>query len=193
MSATDPTTNAAAEGRPTREAERHVHVNVETIAAIVAKAEQDVDRAQRIVEKVARHLGQPLAAYIIVLAIVGWVLFNTILIVLHRRPVDPPPFFWMQGAVSIVALLSTLVVLITQNRQGHRAERQSHLELQINLRAEQKITKLIQLVEELRRDIPTVHNRVDALAESMSRSADPHQIIGAIERLEHELDKPAHR
>ena len=43
-------------------------------------------------------------------------------------------------------------------------------ELAENLLAEQKIAKLIALMEELRRDIPTVKDRFDPEAEAMQQS-----------------------
>src|SRR5581483_10605460 len=88
-------------------------------------------------------------------------------------PPDPPPFGRAQGVVGLAALLMTTMVLTTQNRQMRHAEQRSHLDLQVNLLAEQKVAKLIALVEELRRDLPNVHNRKDSLAEAMTRSVDP--------------------
>jgi uncharacterized membrane protein len=40
-------------------------------------------------------------------------------------------------------------------------KRQAHLELQINLLTEQKTSKLIKLIEELRRDLPMIEDRFD--------------------------------
>ena len=58
------------------------------------------------------------------------------------RHVDSPPFFWLQGIVSCNALLLTVAVLIRQNRMAQVAEHRAHLDLQINLLTEQKVTKL---------------------------------------------------
>ena len=57
----------------------------------------------------------------------------------------------------------------------------------MNLQAEAKVTKLIQLIEELRRDMPSVPNRVDLVAREMQEVADPHRVLSALEkRLEEE-------
>lgn len=48
----------------------------------------------------------------------------------------------------------TSVILITQNRQGKLAKRREHLELQMSMRTEQRTAKIIDLLEELRRDVP---------------------------------------
>ena len=155
-----------------------------TIAALTSDAEQAVDDKQRLIERLARRIGKPTSIYWVVAAVVAWVAFNAGASALHRTPLDPPPFFWMQGGVSLFALLTTMVVLTTQNRLGRKAEREAQLELQINLHAEQKIAKLVQLVEELRRDLPSVVDRQDPTAETMSHAADPHAIVHAIERTE---------
>ena len=50
----------------------------------------------------------------------------------------------------------------------------------MNLTAEQKIAKLIELIEELRRDIPSVTNRVDLQAETMAQAVDPEAVLTAL-------------
>ena len=45
---------------------------------------------------------------------------------------------------------------------------------------EQKIAKVVALLEELRRDSPHLHDRVDELAEVMARPADPQSVIEAM-------------
>jgi uncharacterized membrane protein len=51
----------------------------------------------------------------------------------------------------------------------------------VSLLVEQKVTKVIALVEELRRDFPTVQNRVDFQAEAMQEVIDPQAVLGALE------------
>ncbi len=62
-----------------------------------------------------------------------------------------------------------------------RAERRSELDLQINLLSEQKLAKVIALLEELRRDIPPIHNREDPVAHAMTKPLDPRAVIWALE------------
>ncbi len=47
--------------------------------------------------------------------------------------------------------------------------------------SEQKLSKLIELLEELRRDLPNVHNRVDLDAIEMTGKPDH---VGALEEIE---------
>jgi uncharacterized membrane protein len=168
----------------------HVSHHVETIAALHAQAESQVSLYQRTVEVVAGFLGRPLFLYITQAVVVLWVVVNLLLRARGARLYDAPPFYWLQGLVGLGALLLTIVVLITQNRQGKLAERRAQLDLQVSLSADQKIAKLIALVEELRRDLPSVKDRVDPEAEAMSEAADPHAVLEALEeKLEEALEE----
>jgi len=51
----------------------------------------------------------------------------------------------------------------------------------VNLLSEQKIAKLIALVEELRCDLPNIKNRCDPEAEVMKQPADPQMVVEALE------------
>jgi uncharacterized membrane protein len=155
--------------------------NIETIAEIHARAEEQISRHQRAVEMATNALGRPGFLYAVLAAAAAWALANLLMIRLGKEPLDEPPFFWMQGAVGLAALTMTIMVLITQNRQARRAERRAHLELQVNLLAEQKVTKLVALVEELRRDLPIVRDRDDPEADAMAEAADPHAVLEAID------------
>jgi uncharacterized membrane protein len=168
--------------RPSITAAAHVNQNVETIAALQAKAEETVSHHQRLIERLTAFVGRPVAFYSIIILVSSWIAFNLAAMRWGTtRPLDPPPFFWLQGAVALSALLVATMVLTTQNRQAKHAEKRSQLDLQVNLLAEQKVTKLIALLEELRRDLPVVPDRDDPVAAAMTRAVDPHAVISALE------------
>ena len=156
--------------------------DIESVASIRARAEQRLDRHQRMMEVLTTALGRPRTVYVTLSMVAGWVAFNlgTPSLVGWRR-IDPPPFFWLQGIVALSALLMTTLVLITANRQTRNAEERSHLDLQVNLLAEHKVAKLIALVEELRRDLPMVRDRIDREADSMQEAVDPAAMLAALE------------
>lgn len=124
------------------------------MAALHAFAEQQVDTHQRTVESLTTWLGRPQFFYGILVGLTLWMLVNSLAPLFGWKQRDAPPFFWMQGAAGLGALLMTSVILITQNRQGKLAERREHLELQMSMRTEQRTAKIIDLLEELRRDVP---------------------------------------
>jgi len=157
--------------------------NVETLASLRARADQDVSRHQRRIERLTAQLGQPRSFYVIVGGVAAWTGFNLLAPRLGMRPLDPAPFVWLQGLVGLGALLMATIILITQNRQTRHADQRSQLDLQVNLLAEQKAAKLIALLEELRRDLPTVRDRVDEVADAMEEPVDPHAVLSALEDL----------
>lgn len=166
---------------PTEALPEHVSQHVDTVAALHARAESGVSIYQRVVEAVTANLGRPLFLNLTLAAIVLWTLAN----VLPKRfgipPFDPFPFPLLSGTVSTGGLLLAIIILITQNRQARAAERRAQLDLQVGLLTEQKIAKLIALVEELRRDTPSVRDRLDPEAAAMSEATDPHAILDALE------------
>ena len=160
------------------ELSEHVAHTVQTVASLRSRAQGRVSRQQRAVEVFTAALGRPRTLSAILALVVAWVGLNLTL----PRPPDPPPFFWLQGAVGLAAMLTATLILITQNRQTQEAEERSQLDLQVNLVAEQKIAKVIELLEELRRDLPTVRDRVDPKAEAMTRSVDAGAVLAALEQ-----------
>ena len=168
-----------------------INANIDAVVALHAFAEQQVDTHQRTVESLTAWLGRPQFFYGILVGVTLWMLVNSLAPLFGWKQRDDPPFFWMQGGVGLGALLMTSVILITQNRQGKLAERREHLELQMSMLTEQRTAKIIDLLEELRRDMPSVHNRVDLEAEALTKTVDPHEVLTTLEsRLEETLDSP---
>jgi uncharacterized membrane protein len=159
----------------------HVARNVNAVKDIHAEAERTRDRHQRAIESGTAFLGRPASLYVTVAFVSFWIGSSVVAGWLHMRPFDGWPFAGLQGIVSLAGLLTSIMVLITQNRQARLMERRMHLDLQVNLVTEQKTAKLIELVEELRRDLPDVPDRLDAEAEAMKQSAEPKQVLEALD------------
>jgi uncharacterized membrane protein len=156
--------------------------DIDTLVSIRMRAEEDVNQHQRRIEKITASLGQPRFLYFILSFVLLWIVANLVLTVTSMHPFDPPPFYWLEGLVGLSALLMTTVVLITQNRQGKVDDQRRHLDLTITLLTERKVSKLIDLVEELRRDMPAVKDRHDPQAEVMKEMADPDAVLSSFNR-----------
>jgi uncharacterized membrane protein len=146
----------------------------------------DVSRLQRAIERVSAFFGSPAYLLFSIAFIAGWCALNAWGIHAGWRHVDAPPFPWLQGLVSSNALVLTVAVLIRQNRMSIVAEHRSHLDLQINLLAEQKVTKLLQLVDEIHRELKDIRDAGVGTAreqiDEMTKPADPHAILDAIKQ-----------
>ena len=155
--------------------------NIETIISLHMHAELKVGRHQRLLERLTALLGRPSFFYLTLVLIAAWIFTNLFGHYLRLPVFDPVPFSWLQGLIGLSALLMTILVLTTQNRQARFAERRKHLDLQVNLVVEHKVSKLIALVEELRRDMPTVRDRYDQEAEAMAEAVDPEAVFRALD------------
>ena len=150
--------------------------NIETILAFYKREEEKVSASQRVLERVGGVLGRPAFIAVTLAFVASWIGAQ----LLGWADFDPPPFFWLQGIVSLSALLMAAVILITQNRQSNVEAMHAHLDLQVNMLTEQKVSKLIELIEELRRDLPMVRDRRDMKAEALQEPADAHEMLQAL-------------
>jgi uncharacterized membrane protein len=155
----------------------------QNIADVMALQQQDIETAtaaQRRLERVSRVVAHP--AYLLALpaVVAAWITSNEVALREGFHPLDAPPFGWLQGFLTLVALLTATVVLISQRRQTKLSEQRAHLDLQINLLTEQKVTKLIHLIEELRRDLPMVRDREDLHAAALEKRTDAAQVLSAL-------------
>lgn len=176
-----PPTTDGSQSRDSLAPEDFVNQNIETFLELRTRVEQQVDRHQRAVELVTSFVGRPFFLYGILVFVTIWVIANTLPYLYGLKPFDEPPYFWLQGIVGLSALLMTTIILITQRRQGKLAKLEAQLDIQVSVLTEQKIAKLIALVEELRQDLPNVKNRYDAEANAMQKSADPKSVMLALE------------
>ena len=158
----------------------HVDKNIESILAFYKREEQKLGHSQRILEYVSDFVGRPFFLGAILLFVALWILANVMAKTMNWHVFDPAPFFWLQGIIALCGLLITTVVLIKQNRLAKFEEQRQHLELQVNLITEQKTTKLINLIEELRRDLPMVKDRDDPEAVALQQSIDPDQVLSML-------------
>lgn len=155
---------------------------IESVAELERKALADASLHQRALERFVLAVGRPRTVYLILLFVLAWVLANAILSATGRQPFDPPPFPWLTGLVSLSALLMTIVILTTENRMSEIGEQRSRLNLQISLLADRKAAKIVQLLEELRFDLPSVPNREDREASELTLPSDPHEVANKLER-----------
>jgi uncharacterized membrane protein len=161
----------------------HINENIEGVVALQRREWQATTPSQRRLERVSRILGRPAYLLGILLFSALWIVFNSLSARFGVAPFDPPPFQWLELLVSCVALLTTTVVLIAQNRQTKFEQQRAHLDLQVNLLTEQKVAKVIHLLEELRRDLPMVKDRHDPQATAMQERADTAQLASALDEV----------
>lgn len=166
----------------------HIEETIRAVAQIRAEHDEKATLPQRAVDRMTAVLGRPRFIGALTAMVIGWIAVNLIAAALGYRPVDPPPFAWLEGAVSLVSLYMVVLILATQRNEEELAQHRELLNLELAILTEQKTAKVIELLEEVRRDNPLIHNRVDREAQAMARPADPQSVLEAIKETNTEMD-----
>src|SRR5436190_16695636 len=92
--------------------------------------------------------------------------------------IDPYPFTFLTFIVSLEAIFLSTFILISQNHETRLTERRNHLDLQINMLAEQENTKILELLQLIadRMGIRVDDPETEALAEPV----EPERLVEQI-------------
>lgn len=154
------------------------------INAFAAKARARRTRSQRLADWLTTQSGT-ISFFVVnmgffflwVLVNVGWVPFVPIF--------DPFPFGLLTTMVSLEAIALAIVVLISQNREGHIATTREEVTLQMDLIAEEELTKALQILSMLA-ERQGIDLSQDKQLENMVRPTDLEKIEKSIERQIHQ-------
>jgi uncharacterized membrane protein len=156
----------------------HVEQSVRAIERLHAEHQESASFAESFLDRVKTRLSHPGFVAVFLCTIAAWGMTNLAL-PLSLRP-DPPPFLYMEIVLSVAAVLLTILILATQRRADQLAGHREKLILQLAFVSEQKVGKLISLLEELRHDLPHVRDRFDKEAEQMIEKIDAEIISEAL-------------
>lgn len=151
----------------------HVGETVEQLGKLYEEHQRHTTRIQRFANQLTATLSRPGSLMIIVLLVVGWVAGNYVARSRGEAAIESWPFPDLEFVVAVVSLSIALLILSTQRHQDDLAEKRARLTLQLAALSERKIAKIIDLLEEQRRDNPMLPTRPDLTAEEMSVPADP--------------------
>jgi uncharacterized membrane protein len=158
----------------------HIEEAVQAIARLHSAHRQGASPVQRAVDGLTATFGRPRAAGALAVLAAGWIALNLALTAGGRPALDPPPFMLLQTTAGLTALFVTIFILITQRREDELSELREQLTLELAMMSEQKAAKIIALLEELRRDLPSVHDRFDLEAHALAKPADPEAVLTAL-------------
>jgi uncharacterized membrane protein len=158
----------------------HIEATIGSIRRIYAEHHEQATPQQRVMTRVTAMIGRPMFLAFLGAVVVSWIGLNLIMKAEGYPAFDPPPFSWLQGAMTLLSLSMIVFVLSAQRHDDELAEKRDTLTLELALLSDQKTAKMIQLLEEFRRDSPQVSDRRDKEAEVMARPADPHSVLDAM-------------
>ena len=115
-----------------------------------------------------------------------WILLNVNLIHLpYVSEFDPFPFGLLTMIVSLEAIFLSTFVLISQNRMAALSEKRAELDLQVNMLAEQKAAKTLELLEHVAQQLDSIYDRFDYKTdpeiEALKISPEPHEVLQVME------------
>jgi uncharacterized membrane protein len=155
--------------------------NVAAVAKLEAAEHARLTRPELFADAIARMAGTPSFAAIHVVWFAVWLLWN-LGPVAALRPFDPYPFSFLTLVVSLEAIFLSIFVLVSQNALTRQSERRAHLDLQINLLAEQESTKTVALLQRI-----AEHLKVPLPTESTDASpvtpTDIRDVVSTLDRI----------
>ncbi len=161
----------------------HLDQSVREISNLHALHYRRATPIERHLDGAITKLSHPALLVSLTIGVIGWIGVNLALALAGGHPIDPPPFPWLQGVASMASAYLAALILTTQSREDGLTRHRDQLTLELAILAERKSAKIIQLLEELRRDNPGVLDRVDDVADAMARPADACAVLSAIEEV----------
>jgi len=155
----------------------HVESVVRSIEQINSAHGESASRGQRALNRAAALVSRPVFLFAVVATSAVWISGNLLTLHINLHAYDPPPFQWLQGTATLVSLCLVILLVGAQRHENELTRNRDLLELGLAMVSEQKVGKVIELLEELRRDMPGVHDRMDRQADEMTQTSDHRQVM----------------
>ena len=165
----------------------HEEATVQQLAQLHDRHRQGAAPIQRFANLVTAALGRPLALAMVMGIVIAWIVGNYTVRLFGSTAFEDFPFPDLGLVVTITALFVALLILTTQRHEDELADKRARLTLQIAVLSEKKIAKLIELMEEQRRDNPLLLSRVDHEAAAMATASDPRASLDQLEASERDI------
>ena len=158
--------------------ERETESNVLKIAGMEQAEKANRTLGEKVSEMVAAFCGSMVFVYVHIAWFGGWIVVNS---VLAKYSFDPFPYTFLTLVVSLEAIFLSTFILISQNQETRLSERRNHLDLQINMLAEQESTKTLELLQLIAKKIGVdcEDKETKALLEPMEPKKLVEQIVSA--------------
>jgi uncharacterized membrane protein len=172
------------DGKTPPESRQIADENIRTIARIEQQAAERRTIAHRVADHVSAFAARESTVAWHAAWFAIWIAANVRLFPIE--PFDPFPFSLLAILVGLEGIFLTLFVLASQNRLTQEENRRAHLDLQVNLLAEQEMTLVLQMLKEICEHLglrDTIQSRkfielvkatdVSQLAENLERTLSP--------------------
>lgn len=155
----------------------HVEETVRAVEHLRVEHNTNATPLEHVLDRLKTQISAPVFVAIVIAVFGIWVGVN---VALRDHAWDAPPFHYLELTLAALAFFVTILILSTQRRADVLASHREQLILQLAFVSEQKTAKIIELLEELRRDSPQLKDRVDRVADQMIESVDPKAVSRAL-------------
>jgi uncharacterized membrane protein len=154
--------------------------NVEDIAKLEQQSEQSISRGERLSQIVTNTAGTPWCAAGHLVGFLSWTLWNVVAPSALRF--DPYPFGLLTLIVSMEGVILAVFVLISQNRMSAQTDRRDHLNLQVNLLAEQEMTMVLRMLDRIAKRVGTSEAHDEHEARELMEHTNIYELMEELRR-----------
>jgi len=165
----------------------HIAETVDAVAQIHSDHHLKRTPVERFLDNWTARLARPAVLAAVVCGVALWIAINLLAPLAGYAIMDAPPFPWLFEALTFLGVVMGILILSTQRRADQLAELREQMTLELASVTERKVAKVIELIEELRRDSPTLKNRTDQEARQMSVRTTPGEVLIAIKDSHEEM------
>lgn len=156
--------------------------NIRDIVQARRKIERRQTTSERLAALVTRAAGSMWFAYLHALWFCVWIGANMFF---GKQALDPFPFVLLTTVVSLEAIFLSLMVLVSQNREAKLEEQRADLDLQIDLLAENEITRILVIVDAMAKKMG-LDDLCGAEISDFEKEVRPRDLIRQLEK--HQID-----
>ena len=154
---------------------RETHKNINKIVEIEDTHKQNRSVGEKMSDGIAAFCGSMTFVWVHVIWFSAWILVNS---VFQFYQFDPFPYTFLTLVVSLEAIFLSTFILISQNHETKLTERRNHLDLQINLMAEQENTLMLKLLGRIAKKVGVADD--DPALEMLTEDIHPDKLVEQI-------------
>jgi len=162
--------------------------NIRAIVELERRSLRETSWSDRFSDRISCLVGSLTFVSFHIAAFAGWATWNALAPTQLRF--DPYPYGLLTLIVALEGVLIGIFVLITQNRMSRQSDHRDHLDLQVDLLAEQEMTLVLRMLRRISDRLGIPHeNDETARAETLTRETNVYQLM---ERIKQELPEKKH-
>jgi len=162
--------------------------NIRAIVDLERKALAASHWSERVSDAISAFAGSLWFVLCHVVLFSGWAAWNAL--ASPNLRFDPYPYGLLTFIVSLEGVLIATFVLIKQNRMAAQSDQRDHLNLQIDLLAEQEMTLVLRILRRISDRLGIPHEDDDtARAEKLTKETNVYQLM---EQIKQELPETKH-